>query len=238
MCVKKCLYCKKEFIGKKQSVKYCSKSCSVQDRYKEDVGLFRKEIPDHIKKYILGLFVTDGCLTKNGKKYVVVISLKDEYMINKIKNLVCPTKKVYKDGNNFQVRWRNERDVKILNRLGIKQRKTLNMPFININKNKWSFIRGIFDGDGSVYVSKTYDKKINKEYEYRYVSFTCGSEKFANGLNEFLNNNGIKSKIYKEKRSKNILYVKILNTKGVKLLKERMYADEKEWLLIRKYNIF
>lgn len=236
--MKKCLYCKKEFINKKKSVKYCSKSCSVQDRYIEDVGLFRNEVPDHIKRYILGLFMTDGCLTKNGKKFVVVISLKDEYMIAKIRDLVCPTKKVYKDGNNFQVRWRNKRDIRVFNKLGIKQRKTLNMPFINLNKNKWSFIRGVFDGDGAVYISKAYDKKVDKVYEYKCVSFTCGSKKFAEGLNKFLNDNKIKSKIYKEKRSENILYVKILNIEGVKLLKEKMYAEEQEWLLTRKYNIF
>lgn len=236
--MKKCLYCNKEFVGKKESVKYCSKSCSVQDRYKEDVGLFRNEVPDHVKKYILGLFMTDGCLTKNGKKFVMVISLKDKDMITKIRNLVCPTKKVYRDGNNFQVRWRNERDVKIFNELGIRQRKTLNMPFIKFDENEWSFIRGVFDGDGAVYISKTYDKKINKEYEYRYISFTCGSKDFAEGLDKFLNDNGIKSKIYKDKRSKNVSYVKVLNVKGVKLLKEKMYAKEKEWLLMRKYNIF
>lgn len=236
--MKKCLYCKKEFIGKKESVRYCSKSCSVQDRFKEDVGLFRKEIPDRVQKYILGLFVSDGCLTKNGKKFVMVISLKDEDMIIKIRDLVCPTKKVYKDRNNFQVRWRNERDVEILNKLGIKQRKTLNMPFIKFNENEWDFIRGFFDGDGAVYISTTYDKRRDRKYEYKYISFTCGSKIFAEGLNKFLNDNGIKSKIYKEKRSENVLYVKILNAKGVELLKNNMYAKEREWLLIRKYNIF
>ena len=236
--MKKCLYCNKEFVSRKSNAKYCSKSCSVQDRYKDDIGLFRGDISDSIKRYILGLFITDGCLTKNGKKEVMVISLKDEEMIIKIRNLVCPTKKVYKDGNNFQVRWRNEKDVKILNKLGIKQRKSLDVPFIRINRNVWSFISGVFDGDGSVYESKTCDKRTSKEYKYKYVSFTCGSNEFAEGLNEFLNNNGIKSKIYKEKRSNNVLYVKILNAKGVNLLKHKMYNNEKEWLLARKYNIF
>ena len=236
--MKKCLYCNNEFIGKKKSVIYCSKSCSVQDRYKEDVGLFRDDVPDTIKRYILGLFMTDGCLTKNGKKDVMVISLKDSEMIVKIRDLVCPTKKVYKDGNNFQVRWRNKKDVRVLNKLGIKQRKTLNMSFVNINRDAWSFIRGVFDGDGSVYESRTYDKKMDKYYKYKYISFTCGSKDFAEGLNEFLNNNGIKSKTYKDNRNANILYVKILNVSGVDLLKQKMYNNEKEWLLTRKYNIF
>lgn len=236
--MKKCLYCGKEFNNTKhKECVYCSKSCSVKDRYKEDVGLFRKDVDEDIKRYILGLFITDGCLTKNGNEFVMVISLKEEYMIEKIKNIVCPTKKVYKDGNNYQVRWRNKKDIRTLNKLKIYQRKTKNIPFINIKRYKWDFIRGIFDGDGCVYCSYTIDKNSKTRYDYKSISFTTGCEQFARDLNLFLNQNNIHSKVNKDNR-KDVWYVRIYKQQDVCLLKDKMYQNKKDWFLKRKYLIF
>lgn len=234
--IKRCLYCNKEFNNTKhKECMYCSKSCSVKARYKEDLGLFRNNIEEDVKRYILGLFITDGCLTKNGKTYVMVISLKDEYMIEQIKNIVCPSKKIYKDGNNYQVRWRNNRDIKVLNRLGIHQRKTKTLLFLNIKRYKWDFIRGIFDGDGCVYNSTTKSNGI--DYHYKNISFTTGSKLFAIGLNDFLNKNNIYSKINKDNR-KDVWYVKIHKKEDVELFKDKIYENKKEWFLERKYQIF
>ena len=49
-------------------------------------------------------------------------------------------------------------------------------------------IRGIFDGDSSVYINKTKTKynDIEKEYKYINVSFTSGSYEFAVEINEIL----------------------------------------------------
>ena len=50
-----CKYCGKKFETKKghNNQMYCCKSCSVKDRYIEDIGIFRDEVDDCIKKYIL-----------------------------------------------------------------------------------------------------------------------------------------------------------------------------------------
>ena len=103
---KNCKYCGKKFETKKghKNQMYCCKSCSVKDKYIEDIGIFRDEVDDCIKKYILGLIITDGCLSKSGSRIFICISLKDFEMIERIRNLVCPNKKIYKDGNNYQVR--------------------------------------------------------------------------------------------------------------------------------------
>ena len=238
--MKKCLYCGNEFENKKhKECIYCCKSCSVKARYSDDIGLFRKDIDKDVKLYILGLFITDGCLTKSKKEndFRMVISLKDKYMIEKIRDLVCPTKKIYKDGNNYQVKWRNKRDVRILNKLHIYQRKTKYIPFININKYKWDFIRGIFDGDGCVYINRTKYSKSGIYYNYTNISFTTGCEQFAIDLNLFLNENNIHSKIVKDNR-RDTWYVKIYKQEDVSLLKNNMYNNKKDWYLERKYLIF
>ena len=87
---KNCRYCGNQFETKKghNDQIYCCKSCSVKDRYTEDIGLFRDGIDDYIKKYILGLIITDGCLSKNGERIFICISLKDFEMIEQIRKLV------------------------------------------------------------------------------------------------------------------------------------------------------
>lgn len=131
--VKICECCHKEFITKRghNNQRFCSKSCAVSSRFAEDEGLFRDDVEDNIQKYILGLIITDGCITKNRQKFVICISLKDKEMIEQIKNIVCKTKKVYQDGNNYQVKWRNSNDISYLEKLNIVQRKTytIGIPF-------------------------------------------------------------------------------------------------------------
>lgn len=240
MPIKHCKYCGEQFETKKghPHQEYCCKSCSIRDRYKEDVGLFRDDVPDYIQKYILGLIITDGCITKNGERKYICISLTDFEMIEQIRNLVCPNKKIYKDGSNYQVKWRNDNDVLYLDNLGIRERKTLIVPFPIFEENMWHLIRGIFDGDGCVYYSKQYDRKYGREYVYTFVSVTTASERFARDLNKFLNDNGIESKIYLDSRineRKNITYyISVKKKANVSKLKTLMYKDCNEWALERK----
>jgi hypothetical protein len=62
--VKKCEQCNKKFdarIGQR----FCSKGCAIRSRHKEDIGLFRDEIPDEVIKYIQGLNALSAPLALN-----------------------------------------------------------------------------------------------------------------------------------------------------------------------------
>lgn len=241
--IKTCRYCGKEFETKKghNNQIYCCKSCSIKDRHEEDVGLFRADAPDFIQKYILGLIITDGCISKSGNNKYICISLKDKEMIDKIRCLVCPNKKIYKDGDNSQVKWRNKKDIEYLASLGIGERKTYTVELPMLQNNMWHMIRGICDGDGCVYKSTTIDKKFNKEYTYTYVSFTTGSKNLANQLNEYLLDNGISSRISvdgRDGRANDAFYVRVTTKSGVNALRDFMYKDCEDWFLERKYKKF
>ena len=239
--IKICEQCHKEFETKNghNNQRFCSKSCAVSSRFEEDKGLFRDDVEDYIQKYILGLIITDGCITKNGKKFVICISLKDKEMIEQIRDIVCETKKVYKDGNNYQVKWRNSNDISYLEELKITQRKTYTVGVPHFEHNMNHLIRGIFDGDGSVYNSTTTNK--GNRYTYKYLSFTSGSEQFVNDLSDFLTNNDIKFKVTLDNRRKDCTnktyYIKIQRKEDVQKLKSLMYKDCKEWKLKRKYDL-
>lgn len=240
--VKICEYCHKEFETKHghNNQRFCSKSCAISSRFEEDDGLFRDDVDDYIQKYILGLIITDGCITKNGKKFVICISLKDKEMIEQIRNIVCKTKKVYKDGNNYQVKWRNSNDVSYLEKLNITQRKTYTVGVPYFKDNMSHLVRGLFDGDGCVYNSTTIDK--GKKYVYQYIGFTSGSKQFVNDLSIFLTDNNIHFTINEDSRRKDSVnktyYVKIYKKKDVKKLKNLMYENCNDWKLKRKYDSF
>lgn len=240
--VKICEYCHKEFETKcgHNDQKFCSKSCAVSSRFEEDEGLFRDSVDDYIQKYILGLIITDGCITKNGKKFVICISLKDKEMIEQIRDIVCKTKKVYKDGNNYQVKWKNSNDISYLKKLNITLRKTYTVGIPYFQDNMSHLIRGLFDGDGCVYNDKTIDK--GKEYVYQRISFTSGSKQFVDDLSGFLTINNINHRINIDSRRKDCAsktyYVKVYKKKDVQKLKNLMYKNCNDWKLKRKYDLF
>ena len=240
--IKVCEHCGKEFKTKNghNNQTFCSKSCAISSRFKEDDGLFRNDVDDYVKKYILGLIITDGCVTKNGDKFVICISLKDKEMIEQIRDVVCKTKKVYRDGDNYQVKWRNSNDVYYLEQLGITQRKTYTVGIKYFGENIWHLIRGLFDGDGCVYNSTT--TCGGKSYTYRYISFTSGSKQFVDDLCNILSANDISCKVSIDSRRKasvnKTYYVKVCKQKDVKKLKDLMYLNCNNWKLDRKYVLF
>lgn len=238
---KLCKHCNKPFIitHGHNNQKFCSKSCAMKFRHPDDIGLFdREDISDRIKNYILGLIITDGCIRKTGESKTICISLKDEDMIIKIHDLVCPNRKYYKDGDNFQVIWKNANDIKYLTSLDITEHKTDFVPFIDLSDYMGDFIRGIFDGDGCVYTSTTHDYHINKDYNYTYISFTTGSPNFLIGLTNYLNKQNIEYNVIRDNRHKFTYNVHITKKASVKSLYDLMYKDINDWKLNRKYNKF
>jgi DNA-binding transcriptional regulator WhiA len=78
---------------------------------------------------------------------------------------------------------------KDLNNLGATPKKSMIIDFPSLDNDylTWCFIRGFFDGDGSIY----YDKLRN---EFR-GKVTSGSPKFLKSFSEFLNKFGIRTYI-------------------------------------------
>ena len=236
-----CEHCKASFKPSKGHPKqrFCCVSCALQHRYPDDIGLFnRTDVEDYIKKYILGLIITDGCIRKNGLNKTICISLSDKEMIEQIHDLICPTKKIYKDGNNFQVVWKNKKDIEYLESLNILERKTNIVEFPFVSENIWHLIRGVFDGDGCVFISRTHDVKHNKWYEYTGISFISGSPNFIIGFTKFLNSQDITYTVTQDSRHSYTFAIRIMKTSSVKKMYDLMYQNATNWKLDRKYNKF
>lgn len=245
-----CKYCGKSFKSYKKNQITCSKKCNGKLHYKEQLGkysyndesFFNNCIDNEYKAYILGLLTADGSISCNK----ISITLKDKYMIEKIRDLVNPDRKIYEYKNCYSFYWNNEKDLDFLKNIGFTVTKQYDAVMCKLIPEQLMnhYIRGWFDGDGCVYKSITRDKKydIPKEYAYNFVSFTTGSEIAKDELNSFFHSININSRVTLDSRSntktrKNTYYVKIYKKEDVIKFRDYIYNNA-NIMLIRKYNKF
>lgn len=244
-----CPKCGGTFETENRSKKFCCRSCANSFtnalRKIPDESIFMNGI-SNTNAYVLGLIYSDGCLSYDNHchRYKITISLNDFDILEKIHKLMTPNKKLYeyKHPNGRRVTYSiiscNEDDISFLKNLGMTERKSsiINFPYIESNYIP-HFIRGYFDGDGSVYVNRTktnYNNNI-KQYNYINVSFTTGSVDFATQLNDILNTYNILSHVVKDSRVEhNSWYVKIYEKESLTKFYNWIYNDAELFLLRKK----
>lgn len=179
---------------------------------------------DNTNAYVFGWIMSDGCLLLEGRNktsYAVRIASNDEDIIEWMHRYMCNGNKIYKNGKNFMVKYRNKDGIEFLMRNCLKERKSLDMLFPNIPDEYLPyFIRGYFEGDGSIIIHKT------KYGSYGQVSFTCGSVHFIDVLQWKLGELGIVSHLYKDSRSNNrSMYLRITSREMVERFYNLIYSD-------------
>lgn len=246
-----CRKCQMPFTTRKREQIYCSKSCansvSSSRRKIEDNSIFENGL-DATNSYILGLIYSDGCLSfdSHTQKYRISISMNEKELMQQIQKIMTPYKKLYDYKHprgkqaTYSVISTNKKDISFLRTLGMTERKSLTLSFPDIDKIYLPhFIRGYFDGDGSIYVNTTttHYKGIIKKYYYTNVSFTTGSKKFATKLQNILMNNCIKCTLVKDSRVDNSSwYVKIYNQDNVINFYYYIYTNSKLYLERKHYK--
>jgi transcriptional regulator with XRE-family HTH domain len=206
--------------------------------------------------WILGLLFTDGTIDNTR----VAINSVDIELLEKIKKLINSSKPIQKKTQSYdkskhisEFTFFREKMREDLNRLGLHQRKSLTMIFPDVPKKYMRhFIRGCWDGDGSVFIS---GGKMNANY-------TCGSLKFIERLVQELYKVGVHKRrlpldktdadrmwsnypigkyplaIHKEKRSKSY-NIKIDSKDNLEKLFHYFYDDVDESIyLLRKFKTF
>ncbi len=140
--------------------------------------------------YILGFWFADGYM-RHEKSYRVVFSSRDYQLLIRIKKSLSSNHPIYQRGNNIEYQliiYSKKVYFRLLN-LGGRRRKSKIIKFPNVPHNYLAdFIRGYFDGDGSVfYVTYIHTKTMKLRRELR-SNFTSGSIKFLEGLQNILIN--------------------------------------------------
>ena len=206
------------------------------------------KVNNEIDAYLLGFFYADGFITgrnkKNGKYYVfgITLSSKDKDFLNEIaKILETKTKDAFskrydKSYPTSRLSIGNIKFVETLISLGIKPQKTLENDdkiFDNIPPHLLNhFVRGFFDGDGSIY-----KKNGSRKYIEYGIGFVGLNEKFLHKLQSILSDN---CEIHKKKiRLEKQKYAR-LNYGGNVILtkiKDFLYKDS-TFFLKRKRDLF
>ena len=185
--------------------------------------------------YVLGIILTDGNIAINSG--CISVSMKEENHLEKIKKMV---------GAEHPVKYRKQIDLftfgfsrkvmtdKLL-KLGITSKKSLKVKFPNVpDKFLSHFVRGVFDGDGSVFFEHRSRKSPLR------VSFTSGSKAFMTTLESKLHSHaGLRKRtIYQSLRKRMSYYIRYAHNDSLKFF-DYIYAgaDESMWLE-RKHQKF
>lgn len=185
--------------------------------------------------YVLGIIITDGNVaTNNG---CISISMKECDHLKKIKKMLNSEHPVKYDKAKdiYYFGFTRKKMSDKLFELGITNNKSLKVEFPDVPDQFLShFIRGVFDGDGSVFFEPR-----SKDYPLR-VSFTSGSKAFMTILEGKLRLHAGLSKriIYKRLQKRMSYYIRYCHKDSLKFF-DYVYAGADESMrLERKYQKF
>lgn len=206
----------------------CYKTKSVNEDFFEKI-----DTPE--KAYILGFIYADGYLT-NGY-FGIHLSIKDKYMLEKIKELMGSSHKIVDQvrteptgslvySSTFSLK--NKKIEQDLLDKGVFYRKTKNLKFPTEEQVPQSlvshFIRGFFDGDGSVYYSNA---GIT-------ISLLGTYSMMENILSIFKDLSSTSSKIYQDKRHDELYYICVGGKNMVFPIYQYLYKDASLFLERKK----
>src|SRR5579859_2260251 len=162
---------------------------SKRNNYAYNIEIF--EQPNALTYYLLGVFVSDGCVDKNLRR--ATITSKDAKWLETISQNICSGKPISpKKSSDCSVLTINSRYIArwLIDHQCIPNKSlTLQMPEIP-NQYFNQFLRGVFDGDGCVTIANT----IGKTKQLR-TYIVSASKDFVQQLSNILNNNELRHQI-------------------------------------------
>jgi hypothetical protein len=195
---------------------------------------FKSWSPD--MAYVLGVIYTDGCISQD--LYRFMVAQKEPELLEKCLKLmgsdamIVFTKKRGIAGAIYKFQVNGKGIIEDLLKLGLKPNKSLSLDFPKIpSACVKHFIRGCWDGDGSVYLEENNPSKPC-------ASFISGSENFATEILKHLVMLGMsETRMYKRSR-RNIFEFRFRGTDCAKLY-HVLYDDVPEIMYLnRKYERF
>lgn len=145
----------------------------IRKRYKQvNEDFFTKWTKESC--YVLGWMFSDGNVSKNERTFGFHLSEKDVNILKKIKKVMESEHNIYFRDNSIEFRVHSKKMCEDLISLGCMPKKTLKINFPENMPKKYinHFVRGYFDGDGSIMFNYPNTIKIR----------IVGNEKFIDAL--------------------------------------------------------
>lgn len=195
--------------------------------------------------YWLGFLWADGSISSTdsgGATNRVRLQLAgiDKAHVVKFQQFVKPNQKIYerKDKFAFSVEIADKKLVANLQKQGIVTGRCHKPNFLPKIPKKYitHFLRGYFDGDGTIGIYQSLDKRVNRLYPQIQTKITCTDEKIAQWLLTLIAQLGISFGITKEKK-RDVFHIVSLNKKEQEKFLKAIYENSKESTrLDRKYT--
>ena len=202
---------------------------------------FFQEINEEAKAYFLGLLISDGNVFKDNTgrqaSISITLDLKDEYMLEKFKEVLQANTSVGYDGRGCgQIAVRSNIMAEDLAKYGVVPRKSYNTYLPLISKEMMPhLIRGIFDGDGSIMAKPNPSNDGHNRFLHS-ISF-CGTHRLMEDISNYiLENLGIKTTVY-DYKDRNLSELKIQNIDNIAKFGYWIYRNSTIFLN-RKKDIF
>lgn len=194
------------------------------------------------KAYFLGLLVADGSV--NNKNLVsTFLQEKDKHILETFKNYLNYTGVIKYNKNRtktsqaqYSLRFISKKICEDLSKYGVVKNKTFITYFPDIPEEFYSnFIRGVFDGDGCIYISQNLRNSL-----FSITGNKMLLTKIQDVLKEFclLNNNNKVYEIKSIKGTNSIHTIHFGGRKQIKRIYDYLYKDSGDLFLKRKKEKF
>lgn len=199
------------------------------------------------KAYFLGLLAADGCIHKSipGKRNTrisLTLKLEDKYIIDKLSTeieftgnvrIITIRKGKYTGHQYGHIEFTSEKMAADLSKYGVTRSKSSTLQYPIIPKEfDFDFIRGYFDGNGSVFISNEKHWRSGSITPVIHFRF-CGTQELLETIKSKLN---VKGTLTKERKS----FVYDLHCKRnvqANIFFNKIYTDTTLYLK-RKYDVF
>lgn len=221
----------KEYLLRKEDT---IRKKSIPIKINEEYDTFFTNIND-INSYYLGLLASDGCvfIRPNGNS-IINLSLhkQDISILEKFFKDLGINKKLYHSNlsNAVNAQIASKQIANDLQKYNIVPNKSWTYEPVDLGSMElnWSFVRGYFDGDGSI--------------DNKYCVSFCGNLKTMEWFKEYLNRFGIKTCLMQDKRKdkyKHDFYtLSISNIKSTYIFGKLIYLNCDDRMIHRKHNRF
>lgn len=203
----------------------------------KDKTYFSKERENANMAWLMGFLASDGSISSKNNSIKIGLSAKDKEILERIREeLKLEDNHVgsYTTSNGFDVvelRWTCAQHKQDLARYGIIPNKTFNLkPPYELNSQYYlDFIRGYFDGDGSV----------SKKQNALCFAVCSAAKEILEFIIEVLAMYDVpRVKIYEDRRGKNINYYFNYSTNATKQIYNLLYQTNSNLYLKRKKDKF